>query len=300
MSFFFHHKYQFILKTLLPALVFALLGLIIYVGGTSNGITTDLTASFSKEQNQASLIPINNPMETSKSNLPDKAILLGKLSGVQQDSMLMAVGRGYGNRDGLLMHKEAFQAFVRMHAEAKQQGVELTIISAFRNFEHQKRIWENKWNGRQILSGNKKATDISNPVERSLEILRFSSMPGTSRHHWGTDIDINSLNNSYFNTGRGKREYQWLIENANRFGFYQPYTHRNLRNNRGYEEEKWHWSYLPIAATYLDAYQQLVRYSDLTGFDGCHTASEIDIINHYVLAIDQLCLDFKETIITQP
>ena len=25
------------------------------------------------------------------------------------------------------------------------------------------------------------------------EIIRFSTIPGTSRHHWGTDIDINGF-----------------------------------------------------------------------------------------------------------
>jgi zinc D-Ala-D-Ala carboxypeptidase len=274
---------------------------LLYVYGTkSTGITTDFTSGFKNEQNQASLIPITHPMEISETILPDKKILLGKISGIQKDSMLVAVGRGYGNRDGLLMHAEAYRAFVRMHNEAKQQGVELTIISAFRDFEHQKRIWENKWNGRQLLSQNKKATDITDPVERSLEILRFSSMPGTSRHHWGTDIDINSLNNAYFNTGKGKREYLWLQENASRFGFYQPYTSRSLRNFQGYEEEKWHWSYMPVAALYLAAYRQLVNYTDLVGFEGYQTASNIDIINHYVLAIDLQCLEFIGTIIPEP
>lgn len=300
MSFFQLHKYQFIFKTFLPALVLALLGLMIYFKGTSSDITPNISTGFNKQPNQLSLIPINHQMDTSKTILPDKNILLGKITGTQKDSMLVAVGRGYGNRDGLLMHAEAYRAYIRMYSEAKQQGIELTIISAFRDFDHQKRIWENKWNGRQVLSGNKKATDITDPVDRALEILRFSSMPGTSRHHWGTDIDINNLNNSYFNTGRGKREYQWLLENAHRFGFYQPYTHRGLRNNSGYEEEKWHWSYLPVAALYLDAYRQLVNHSDLIGFDGSPTASEIEIIKHYVLAIDQQCLDFIGTVIPQP
>ena len=49
-------------------------------------------------------------------------------------------------------------------------------------------------------------------------------MPSTSRHHWGTDIDLNSLNNSYFSSGKGLKEYDWLTTNANHYGFYQVYT----------------------------------------------------------------------------
>ena len=52
-------------------------------------------------------------------------------------------------------------------------------------------------------------------------ILLYSSMPTTSRHHWGTDMDINSLENSYFASGQGLKEYTWLKKNAAKFGFCQ-------------------------------------------------------------------------------
>ena len=43
------------------------------------------------------------------------------------------------------------------------------------------------------------------------EIMKYSSMPSTSRHHWGTDIDLNSLENSYFEKGEGKKySIGWL------------------------------------------------------------------------------------------
>jgi zinc D-Ala-D-Ala carboxypeptidase len=226
---------------------------------------------------------------------PSKNILLGKLTSAHMDSIMVLTDRKYGNRDGLYMHKEAYESFIKMHSEANKSGIELTIISAFRNFDHQKRIWDNKWNGRQLLSGNISATSISSPTERALEILRFSSMPGTSRHHWGTDIDINSLNNSYFESGRGLKEYNWLKENAHRFGFYQPYTPRTDREDKGYEEEKWHWSYLPVATVYLKGYKHLITIDDLDGFDGYETSAQLDVINNYVMAIDKQCLDYTPT-----
>lgn len=221
---------------------------------------------------------------------PDINLLLGKHTRKQTDSILVVIDQNYANRKGMRMHKEAYQAFLAMHQAAAKDGIELTIISAYRNFNHQKRIWENKWNGVQQLSDGAIATNIKNPLERATEILRFSAMPGTSRHHWGTDIDINSLNNNYFLNGKGKDEYDWLNRNAPRFGFCQPYTPRDNRELKGYEEEKWHWSYLPVAALYLSTYKDSVDYRHITGFDGWESAQALDVISNYVLAIDLKCL----------
>lgn len=106
-------------------------------------------------------------------------------------------------------------------------------------------------------------------------------MPATSRHHWGTDIDLISLNNSYFDKGKGKKEYEWLKMNANNFGFYQVYT--NKKNGRtGYNLEKWHWSYLPLANEYLDYFNKYVTYDDIDGFMGAEISKRVNIIERYV------------------
>lgn len=238
-------------------------------------------------EDSATTPTIPHPM-TLKTKVP-KNILLGKLTPRQQDSMLIAINRSYASRSGMLMHREAYEAFIRMHEAAKADGITLTIISSWRSFEMQKTIWEDKWNGRQILSGNIRATSISDPTKRAAEILRFSSMPGTSRHHWGTDIDINNLNHSYFNSGKGKQEYNWLRNNAARYGFCQPYTPLVERNNTGYDEEKWHWSYMPVAGIFIHSYNQQITSSDLKGFDGYETAEKLDVISKYVNSISKEC-----------
>ncbi len=225
--------------------------------------------------------------------MPDKTNVIGKPSKSVRDSLLTIVPQTLATRTGMLINKEALDAFQQMHNAAMDDGIELKIISAFRDFSHQKRIWENKWNGIQVLSGNIKATEISDPNQRALEILKYSAMPGTSRHHWGTDIDINSLNNTYFENGKGKTEYDWLRENASNFGFCQPYTPRDQRNNKGYEEEKWHWSYMPVAAVYLQIFADSVTYADLQEFDGWETAQQLNAIENYVMAIDINCISFK-------
>ncbi len=55
-------------------------------------------------------------------------------------------------------------------------------------------------------------------------------MPGTSRHHWGTEIDLNALNNKWFENGKGLKVYQLAYKNAAQYGFHQPYTAKNIVN----------------------------------------------------------------------
>lgn len=84
------------------------------------------------------------------------------------------------------------------------------------------------------------------PTDRELEILVASSAPGISRHHWGTEFDLFSLNPRNFgDEARMVDEWRWMTEHAYEFGFFQPYTQGE--HGKGYMEERWHWSYYPIA-----------------------------------------------------
>jgi LAS superfamily LD-carboxypeptidase LdcB len=113
-------------------------------------------------------------------------------------------------------------------------------------------------------------------------------MPGTSRHHWGTDIDINSLNPLYFNSGKGKKEFEWLRDNAHLFGFCQTYTQKDSERPNGYEEEKWHWTYTPIASKLMEYYDANVTAKQITEFDGSD-ALPFSEIRKYVFGISPDC-----------
>lgn len=221
-------------------------------------------------------------------NTIDKNVLTGKFN-PRSDTAYVEATLGLANRKGLFVRKECYAAFKKMHEAAKNDGVSLVIVSATRNFYYQKGIWERKWNGDRMVEGMNLAKEVPDPVERAKIILRYSAMPGTSRHHWGTDIDLNSVNNSYFETTKGKKVYQWLKEHASRFGFCQTYTAKNDQRPGGYEEEKWHWSYLPSAKNFLKQYEQKINYSDISGFPGAEAAKELNVIKEYVLGINPAC-----------
>jgi len=189
-------------------------------------------------------------------------------------------------------HKDAVDAFVRMAEDAAANGYKLKIVSAFRSFSDQKQIWEDKWTGKTLVGGKTLNVSLPDPKARALKILEFSSMPGTSRHHWGTDFDINSLDNKYFTgTKEGRRVYDWLVGHAANYGFCQVYTAKGEGGRpTGYEEEKWHWSYRPVAAWYLKQYPVDVGYERLAGFAGAETAKAIDVIPNYVQGINPECM----------
>jgi zinc D-Ala-D-Ala carboxypeptidase len=207
----------------------------------------------------------------------EKKYLLGQFD-ESKDARFIKLDNSYTKESavGKYLRKESYEAFV-------QEEVNLFIISATRNFDAQKTIWENKWEGRTMVEG-KNLTTIKDLKERARLILLYSSMPGTSRHHWGTDMDLNSLENSYFTIGEGLKIYQWLTVHAAEYGFCQPYTSK--KNGRtGYEEEKWHWSYLPLSKILLEEYKKTINYSDIKGFKGSEVSKSIKAIENYVQGI---------------
>jgi hypothetical protein len=91
--------------------------------------------------------------------------------------------------------------------------------------------------------------------ERQQEILQASSAPGISRHHTGTDFDLfdGDMNPAAWETGGDfADEYSWMLGNASRYGFIQSFTAWSTFMSTGYMEERWHWSYYPIAQALLE------------------------------------------------
>ena len=178
------------------------------------------------------------------------------------------------------LQKETAAAFRKMQAAAADDGISLKIVSGGRTFQDQKNIWEWKWKEHK-KAGRKDSLDIAT------RILEYSLMPGTSRHHWGTDIDINNINNSYFQTSRGMKVYEWLTTHAGEYGFCQVYADESGRP--GCAIEKWHWSYLPLAETYLQIYNSVITYQDLDQFSGSGQADDLEVISRYVNGISTAC-----------
>jgi D-alanyl-D-alanine carboxypeptidase len=218
----------------------------------------------------------------------------------EKDYLMGRFKPGKDNRfttfDGFYLRKETFDAFQKMQTEAIRGGINLRIVSATRTFSDQKRLWENKWMARtpvntdtgEFLPKPDSKYDNLTKEQRALRILEFTAMPSASRHHWGTDLDFNDVNPSYWATAKGQREYRWLVENAPKFGFCQVYS---ANRPNGYHEEKWHWSYLPVSRKLMKEYFEMITDSDitLTEFIGSETAITTRFIDNYVLGINPKC-----------
>ena len=68
-----------------------------------------------------------------------------------------------------------------------------------------------------------------------------------------------------------------------------------LKNNNrsGYNLEKWHWSYLPLASEYLEFYNSNITVIDINTFKGAELAKDLNIITDYVNGISQKAKTYK-------
>jgi LAS superfamily LD-carboxypeptidase LdcB len=174
--------------------------------------------------------------------------------------------------DSFKLRKEAYEAFLKLSAEALKSDIRLQVVSSYRSFSHQNRIWERKYK-RYIDSGLSAQDSIK-------KIIEYSTIPGTSRHHWGTDLDLidanvkqphNVLNPAHFDDNGCFSKFKiWMNKHANDFGFYLVYT--NKENRKGFKYEPWHYSFKPLSKAYLDDYQTLnlkdiIKSEQLMGCD---------------------------------
>ncbi|HEU0225146.1 MAG TPA: M15 family metallopeptidase [Steroidobacteraceae bacterium] len=156
------------------------------------------------------------------------------------------------------LHAAAVGAFLAMRARARQAGFDLLPLSSFRDFDRQRAIWNAKYRGeRRAVDRRGRPLDMASlaPGERVEAILLWSALPGASRHHWGTDLDVADggvIAKGYqprLETGEFRRGgvfaplSAWLERHMNRFGFYRPY----VRRGGGVQPEPWHLSFAPVS-----------------------------------------------------
>lgn len=149
------------------------------------------------------------------------------------------------------LHEETYSALKKMQKEALKSGIEILVVSGNRNFNRQKAIFNRKY-----FHYKSKGLSEKEILEK---IVEYSTIPGTSRHHWGTDIDIiQKVKNppkkvlvpkNYDVNGPFCHLKEWMDQNAHKFGFHLVYT--NEKSRTGFKYEPWHYSYAPISKKLL-------------------------------------------------
>jgi LAS superfamily LD-carboxypeptidase LdcB len=200
------------------------------------------------------------------------------------------------------IHADALEPFLAMKADAARDGVDVAITSAFRDFEAQQRIWNLKWRGERPLydsQGVERDHAALGPLELVEAILCWSALPGASRHHWGSEIDVidraampegyrvQLLPHEAAPGGIFHPLHCWLDAHMARYGFFRPY--RTFRG--GVHPEAWHLSFAPVSAAALAALTptllaEAVSASDMLG-KGCVLERIDELHTRYVANIDE-------------
>jgi LAS superfamily LD-carboxypeptidase LdcB len=156
-----------------------------------------------------------------------------------------------------VLHAQAVAPFLNLRRAARADGIDLKPLSSFRDFARQLAIWNGKFSGERPMYdalGEQLNGDAMTPWERIEAILLWSALPGASRHHWGTDVDLVDANAAAGHQVKLTREEfapggpfaaldLWLATHAARFGFFRPF--QGVRS--GVQPEPWHFSFAPIA-----------------------------------------------------
>lgn len=133
-----------------------------------------------------------------------------------------------GGRDFCLIEQAKLSA-ENMFREAKDSNHTYLITSAWRSNERQEKLFQAD---QAILAQNPDQLPQAAPA-------------GTSEHQLGTTIDIVATNALTLETFSNSNAYQWMVENAHRFGFVQSYQ-AGFESITGYKPEPWHWRYVGI------------------------------------------------------
>jgi LAS superfamily LD-carboxypeptidase LdcB len=199
------------------------------------------------------------------------------------------------------LHRDVVEPFLALRAAAAARGIDLLPVSSWRDFQRQLTIWNAKCRGeRDLFDRQGELLDHASLTEDELvsAILIWSALPGASRHHWGTEVDVvdaaalppgarpQLMVAEYVPGGTFERLEVFLREEAQRYGFYRPYA----VDRGGVQPEPWHLSHAVTAASALEAFTPQMLRDALDGAElgaaPTVTARLPEIFDRYVVNVD--------------
>lgn len=160
---------------------------------------------------------------------------------VPTDLVDISIKYYYGEKKKI--RSEVYEAFKRMWEDAYKEGIYLIIVSAYRDYESQVKVYTDYENQK----GTKYADSIA-------------ARPGFSEHQTGLSLDIYSKDSTIASTFKNSKAYDWLTKNAHKYGFILRYPD-GKKKITGFSYESWHYRYLGVDLA-TKVYEEGITYDE--------------------------------------
>lgn len=159
------------------------------------------------------------------------------------DLVTISTKYSWGSYGTHTIRKDVFDAFLKMHEDANNNGIYLMINSSYRDFKSQTIVYNNY---------------LKNHGEAYAD--KYAARPGYSEHQTGLALDIFSIDGALRNTFKDSPAYAWLKDNSYKYGFILRYP-EGKENITGFSFEPWHYRYVGIdAAKYI--YENQITFEE--------------------------------------
>jgi len=180
----------------------------------------------------------------------DSLVIVNKYYKLPKDyePELVAINTKYAVNDRQLLTREAKFAFEEMCENAQKDDIYLYSGSAYRSYSYQNTLYNNRVYNEGLEYANKTAAKA-----------------GYSEHQTGLAIDITKSKYNYMNNyiDEEDKEFEWLEENAHKYGFILRYP-KNKSDITGYAYEPWHFRYLTIEVA-AELKEKNITYEEYIG-----------------------------------
>lgn len=174
----------------------------------------------------------------------DLLVLVNKSNKLPDNFMqynLVNVSAEYTVRDGkeYLLAGVAYEKYKEMFNAAKNEGLSLRIVSAYRTENYQRGLYNNR-----LRSSGKVYAD------------NYSARPGHSEHQTGLAVDINSTSGVF----EYSKEFKWMQKHAHEYGFILRYQ-KGKEWITGYSYEPWHYRFVGVEVA-TKIFQEGITYEE--------------------------------------
>lgn len=138
-----------------------------------------------------------------------------------------------GKESSKFLDERVAEAFVNMCEAALKDGIALKSVSAYRTYNYQNNLFNNRVE-RCVNEGYSRE-------EAKKVAATIVAIPGTSEHHLGLAVDINSVEESFEDT----TAFRWLQQNAENYGFIMRYS-KEKKSITKIIYEPWHYRYVGV------------------------------------------------------